>query len=487
MTNTNLEKNRLMEEHFHHPHDTEISEALINMALGEVFNQNNEYSNPQFKIKKNSQKSMIEPIKPTIEPIITKVNNGNFCFEIGINKLKNLVYDCYKNIEKKLTNTIFDNQLKCFFLNIKNNNLSIIVNNNEYVKFQTIQSIEVKGHNDGWAYINAKQLRDFLTNFKNSKEIVKLNIENNKLNILTGNINYSIDCFKEFEHEYKSITFEIEKGDYLTKHITTINIKDLQRLFYAPSLCLGKDESRPAMLGIDMKFLKDKIISCGTDAHRLATNNLQIKNNVDNEIRVVMPPILINNILRLKDNKNNINISLITDKWNNNNIGLSFENNDIGIYSNCIDEKFPSYESVIPKKETLSKSVNVNLNELTNAVEFIRNSTKSLSNGDKYHFQDGIKFSFKNDKLLLTYWNNSDDNNVNIEQIVNINSTNTDDLDGIALDPKYLLSALKGIIPKSDNNIFMHFTTHNKPVIFTNTGNYNMYDISLAMPLRMHD
>jgi len=134
----------------------------------------------------------------------------------------------------------------------------------------------------------------------------------------------------------------------------------LNKIISTVSFAVSKDDLKPALTGVYFKVDSDFITAVSTDGHRLA--QYLCKNTTKETFtgEVIIPKKFLNTIGSYIGGKEDVSL-LINDSVFTAKIGMDT------IYTRIIDEKFPDYESVIPKDN--NKELNVDRKSLLAAVK----------------------------------------------------------------------------------------------------------------------
>ncbi len=176
----------------------------------------------------------------------------------------------------------------------------------------------------------------------------------------------------------------------------------LKEIIESTLFAVSQDELKPALTGVLFKFSEDKFTAVSTDGHRLV--KYQVKDFLSEELKkeIIIPKKFLSFLF-----------SQISEKKVKLSIGSNFITaileRDI-IITKIIDEKFPDYDSVIPKEH--NKTLLIKKNDLLGAIRrvsiFSNKSTHqvALSLNKKSCFvttEDPEKSSKAKEKILGEY------------------------------------------------------------------------------------
>ncbi len=155
---------------------------------------------------------------------------------------------------------------------------------------------------------------------------------------------------------------------------TTIQAKELSDIIDNTLYAVSKDEMKPALQGVLFQIEENSVGAVATDGHRLVKilkNNTKVKGQAGT---VIIPAKFLSVIYPQLDNEKEV--TLIVGE---NNIQISL--NGTTVTSRIIKERFPDYESVIPKEN--EKKIIVNKEDLLHSVKrvsiFSNRSTKQIT------------------------------------------------------------------------------------------------------------
>ena len=252
--------------------------------------------------------------------------------------------------------------LSCALFDIKEKKLTIRATNLEvYISV----NIEIDAGNLGAIAIPINTLLEITSAMP--QEILNFNISD------TGKVEIKNTCGKytimgQHVEEFPAEP-HIEKGNSLT-----INPSELKNIIENTVYATSKDELKPVLQGVFIVVSQKGLTAVSTDGHRLVKLE---KNNIKGgsfEGSVVIP---VKFLLMLKPfliGKENVLL-----ETSENHIGVELE--DVKICSRIIKDRYPDYESVIPK-DNENEAV-ISKTELINSVKrvsiFSNKSTKQIA------------------------------------------------------------------------------------------------------------
>ena len=152
-----------------------------------------------------------------------------------------------------------------------------------------------------------------------------------------------------------------------------INANILKEMIRKTRFAVSTDETRFNLNGICMILKENQVKMVATDGHRLAYIKEDIPLSIKEEVSVIIPNKVLNELTRLlpeEGEKVKINI------WKN--YILFNLSEDISITSRLIEGTFPGYEQVIPKET--DKQIKVNTRNFLDATRRVSLLTEEKSN-----------------------------------------------------------------------------------------------------------
>ena len=191
----------------------------------------------------------------------------------------------------------------------------------------------------------------------------------NKINISTDNGNY--DIVGKPSDEFPN-TPSVE-----SKNSFSIKSEVLKEIINTTSFAVSKDDLKPALTGVLFKFNNNSLTAVATDGHRLVKYE-NTNNDLGSNVGDVIVPKKFLNLLSVGFDVDSVQLSL----------GENHLTTTIGsdqYFTRIIDEKFPDFDSVIPKDN--DKNLVVGKKELLSAVKrvsiFSNKSTHQIALGLK--------------------------------------------------------------------------------------------------------
>jgi DNA polymerase-3 subunit beta len=133
-----------------------------------------------------------------------------------------------------------------------------------------------------------------------------------------------------------------------------VDPKALKQMITQVAFAASSDESRPAMTGVLTKLEGTTITMAATDGFRLSVRTGKLLSDVGEPRTILAPRNAVTDIQRiLSDQDEPVSISLAPSHGQ-----VLFHLKDIDVVAQLIDQKFPNYEFIIPKKHDTRVVVN---------------------------------------------------------------------------------------------------------------------------------
>ncbi len=162
--------------------------------------------------------------------------------------------------------------------------------------------------------------------------------------------------------------------------IETSNLKEIiSSLLYA----INSEPTKPALNGACFNFLESSVDFVATDGHRLVKISRQNTTNINGSF--IIPKKFLSILGTFLEGQSETNLVLSGNYIFTNN------NNDV-FYSKIIDEKYPSYNAVIPEENPLT--LTANKSEMLNNIRAASIATNKNTNQISLHLTEG-KVYFK--------------------------------------------------------------------------------------------
>ena len=239
-----------------------------------------------------------------------------------------------------------------------------------------------------------------------------------------------------------------------------ISQRQFYRLLQRTAFAMAQQDVRYYLNGLLLETHPTKLRTVATDGHRLSANVLNIKTNIENHLKIIIPRKGVIELLRLLED----NDIPVTIRVEDNHICVSTK--DFTCTSKLIEGRFPDYEQVIPKSG--DKQILIDNHILKQAL--IR--TAVLCN-EKFR---GVRFELRQGLLRVLVTNPEQET---AEEEVKINYAN-ENLN-IGFNVNYILDVLNII---SSGNIMLTFSNPDSSVLIQEAEN-RTDSAFVVMPMRL--
>lgn len=199
------------------------------------------------------------------------------------------------------------------------------------IEFEIERDIEI--------IVHGKRLVDVLRELNRGDLILK--ISEKMLEIRQGGSDFKMSLFDREEFP------EIQEIDSKLK--MEVRGADLLDLFESISFAMGTEESRPVLMGVLLRGLEERLIGVATDGYRMAVIELKGP-NFERFPQIVIPSKTVRELIRILTEEDDVSID-ISERT------VSFSTPKVRITSRLIEERFPDYESAIPRHNRLAVTV----------------------------------------------------------------------------------------------------------------------------------
>ena len=220
--------------------------------------------------------------------------------------------------------------LKNVLLRVKGGTLTTIATNHE---IQMSTSCKMKG-DDGERIVPAAKLQSILRVLA-ADSLVEIDFGDENATVKSGRSSFQLKTQRTDDYTLLGETGKLKK---LARELSCKDfIGALRKVAYATA----KETHRPSLTGILMEQKEGEMNFIATDAFRLARQNFQVAG--DEVVSHIIPKKTADILLRLLKDDDKLDISY-------NERTLRFKTEVFELISNTIEENYPDYQSVIPRK-----------------------------------------------------------------------------------------------------------------------------------------
>ena len=394
-------------------------------------------------------------------------------FKVSLSELNKALDKTSPAMPKKSTLPILEH----FNFRLKGDELKIIATDQDLtiMTFLKVDNIE-----DGQILVPGKRIVDIIKALDNTGDIEISTTEKLDIKIKTSAGKYSMKGIAPEEYLVLPELFESAKPDIeniknisvvdQTKNPTALFKRDeMIRLAEKTAYAVGTDEYRPAMTGVLFQFGGDFVNAVATDSYRLVRTISKPSFGVyPNDLDIIIPSRTIEQLKKVDDD---VAVSFI--KTETNITHIRFDIGEMVIISRLIDEKFPPYESVLPKNNELIAIVpKQQLLKAVRRTAIFTNKTSNL-----------IKLNFENNLLTLI----GEDEDTASEASEQIPCEYTGEAIKIGFNFKFLAEAVGNVNDNDDEEktkVKITFSEPTRPTLITPFPDTEDL-LMLLMPLRI--
>lgn len=173
------------------------------------------------------------------------------------------------------------------------------------------------------------------------------------IEIVSGAARFSIDCmaaadFPRLPEVHEEEAFTVESAPLLS----TIN---------TVARAASRDETRPVLTGILVKFNKDKVKMVATDSYRLSVRETPAQSSLAGKKEVIVPRASMEELARLlaASDAENVGVSILDGQ-------IIFSVDDTVLASRLIDGQFPNYQQLLP--EEVKHEIEIDREEILDVI-----------------------------------------------------------------------------------------------------------------------
>lgn len=397
-------------------------------------------------------------------------------FTTALSEFQSILQKTLPAIPKKSTLPVLEH----LHFSLSDDKLRIIATDQDIT---IMSNLKVNGTDDGSVLVPGRRISEIAKALSNSGEIEFSTKEDSfDITIKTANGKYGMKGLNPEEYLDLPELFDSEKPKFdkpedLQPTDGTIDVgdkvpaaylkkSDISKIASKTVFAVSTDEFRPAMNGVLFQFRETYINAVATDSFRLVKATLSSEKALfPNDLDLIIPARAVD-ILKKIDN--DLVMSFI--ETNGKITHTRFDVGDTVFISKLIDEKFPPYESVIPKENPIN--VKISQKELIAAIKRVSIFTSEIS------LQ--VRIVLENDQLKVT--GEDEETGANADEVI------TCDYQGeqfmIGFNHKYLEEALQNIETSDDDEITVLLSEPTRPALIK-PGTEKDDLLMLIMPVRL--
>lgn len=351
------------------------------------------------------------------------------------------------------------------------NDLKIVATDQD-ITIMTV--LGVSGNVDGAILVPGRKFSEIMSAQGSTGEIdfesnddtfeIKLRLLNREYNFRGLNPNEYLDLPELFNSEKPDLTDD-SVVDGLSVNFFQDDIRNAaEKTIFAVS----NDEFRPAMTGTLFQFRKDYVNAVATDSYRLVKYVIRSEKEVfPEEMDIIIPVRALQLLVRVDSD-----VVMSSIQSHGKITHVRFDVGNTVYISRIIDEKFPPYESVIPKDN--DKVVVIDKSEIEAGIKRVSILTSTISKQ--------IRVAISENQLVLK--GEDEEYGTQAEEILNCDYTQ--ESFEIGFNFKYISDAIKNIDSDllDENKIYLTFSEPTRPALIKpDSSGDNL--LMLIMPVRL--
>ncbi len=211
-------------------------------------------------------------------------------------------------------------------------------------------SLEAQVDGDGAVVVPGRLLVDLVRLLPDSEVTIEHRTDENVVRITSGPSTSTL-------HTYAAEDFP-RLPDLDTVGTFTVDRESLLETVSRVARSASRDESRPVLTGILVRFEAGKIVMAATDSYRLSVKETDLSGDVP-ELEAIIPARALAELARIAQSGDTIELGVHENQ-------VVFAAEDVWLTTRRIDGQFPNYKQLLP--ETFEHELTLPRNELLDVV-----------------------------------------------------------------------------------------------------------------------
>jgi DNA polymerase-3 subunit beta len=211
-------------------------------------------------------------------------------------------------------------------------------------------SLEAQVEGDGAVVVPGRLLVDLVRLLPDSEVTIEHRADENVVRITSGPSASSL-------HTYAAEDFP-RLPDLDTVGTFTVDRESLLDTVSRVARSASRDESRPVLTGILVRFETGKLVMAATDSYRLSVKETDLSGDVP-ELEAIIPARALGELARIAQSGDTIELGVHENQ-------VVFAADDVWLTTRRIDGQFPNYKQLLP--ETFEHELTLPRNELLDVV-----------------------------------------------------------------------------------------------------------------------
>jgi DNA polymerase-3 subunit beta len=205
--------------------------------------------------------------------------------------------------------------------------------------------IGAKVEEEGSITLPARLFYDLAANLSPERVDMELDVRTQTLNLRCGGTTTNIKGIDATEFPLMP---EAVPGSGVS-----VPAQDFRNMIEQVAFAAAKDDNRPVLTGILVRFEEDTLTLAAADGYRLAVRKIFLEETVRETMNLIIPAKTLQEIARIiAEDDEEVVISLPDGRSQ-----VMFQLRDVHIVSSLIEGKFPDYEGIIPTSHSTSTTV----------------------------------------------------------------------------------------------------------------------------------
>ena len=346
-----------------------------------------------------------------------------------------------RNIIPVLNGIKFDLTKKGLTLTATDKDITI----QSFIDKKNIKSIE----ETGCSIIYGKSLLDIIRRLPDSDILIE-NFESNEVSFKNDYSIYNFNCFRE--DDFPNIDIEENNNPII---LSSMKFKDI---INKTSFACSMQESRPLLTGVNIKIQGNLFECTATDSYRLSKVTIDLGKVYDEDINIVIPARNINELVKIIDEDQEMEIHVFSNK-------ILFKFPNLLFQSSLLNGNYPNTDNSIAKE--YKYILKANLRELYNTLDRASLLTQSKD-------KNIIDVEINKNELFIRALSVEIGK---VEEKINVENETNNCLK-ISFSAKYMLEALKMF---NKENIYLLLNGEISPIILKEEENDELIELILPM------
>jgi DNA polymerase-3 subunit beta len=198
--------------------------------------------------------------------------------------------------------------------------------------------IGAKVEEEGSTTVPAKTFTDIVGALPPGQMEMALNLRSQTLNVRGGPFNNDVKCIDA--QEFPIIPqADVSSGIHL-------NVADLREMIHQVVFAAATDDARPVLTGVQIKVEGEVVTFAATDGFRLAVRTANLSHKVEEPVSAIIPGRALSELARVIGDQDEAAVMCLPPGRGQ----VLFHLRDVELVSQLIENTFPDYQHIIPRK-----------------------------------------------------------------------------------------------------------------------------------------